>query len=152
MEKACRRGAAGIAGPASTLAKLRGIARGKDSFTLSGGTFRLRIEVKGTGMRLAATLERGSAADRRRFMRHPVSVGAGLASANDRPGAPVIVVDLSTHGCGLETAGHCEVGARVWLKLPGLESWPSRIAWAEGDRAGLSFDRPLHQAVVDRYA
>jgi PilZ domain len=102
-------------------------------------------------MRVAATLERGAAQDRRRFLRHPVVVGAGLASANDRPGAPVIVVDLSTHGCGLEVAGHCEVGARVWLKLAGLESWPARIAWAEGERAGLSFDRPLHQAVVDRY-
>jgi hypothetical protein len=152
MEKRCRHRLPVPPVLASTLAKLRGIGRGKDSFTLSGRTFRLRVEVKGTGMRVAATLERGAAADRRRFMRHPVSVGAGLASANDRPGAPVIVVDLSTHGCGLEVAGHCEVGARVWLKLPGLESWPSRIAWAQGDRAGLSFDRPLHQAVVDRYA
>lgn len=103
-------------------------------------------------MRVAALLERGAAEDRRRHMRLPTSFGAGLASANDRPGAPVIVVDLSTHGCGIEVAGHCEVGARVWLRLPGLESWASRIAWAEGSRAGLSFDRPLHQAVVDRYA
>lgn len=103
-------------------------------------------------MRVAALLERGSAADRRRFERHPVSLGAGLARANDRPAAPVTVVDLSTHGCGIELAGHCEPGARVWLKLPGLESWASRIVWAEGNRAGLSFDRPLHQAVVDRYA
>lgn len=102
-------------------------------------------------MRVAATLERGAAHDRRRAVRHPTSFGAGLASANDRPGAPVVVVDLSTDGCGIEVAGHCEVGSRVWIKLPGLESWPSRIAWAEGDRAGLSFDRPLHQAVVDRY-
>ncbi len=104
-------------------------------------------------MRVAAMLERGVAANRRRFVRHPVHVGAGLASGGaERPAAPVTVVDLSTHGCGIEVTGHCEEGARVWLKLPGLESWPSRIAWAEGDRAGLSFDRPLHQGVVDRYA
>ena len=103
-------------------------------------------------MRIAAMLERGAAEDRRRFIRHPVSVGAGLAAASGRPGAPVTVVDLSTHGCGIEVSSHCEVGSRVWIKLPGLESWPSRIAWAQDDRAGLSFDRPLHQAVVDRYA
>jgi hypothetical protein len=103
-------------------------------------------------MRVAALLERGVAEDRRRFMRHAVSLGAGLASANDRPAAPVTVVDLSSHGCGLEVSGHCEPGSRVWLKLPGLESWPARIVWAQGDRAGLSFDRPLHQGVVDRYA
>lgn len=103
-------------------------------------------------MRVAALLERGAAEDRRRFQRHPVSFGAGLSGSNDRPGSPVTVVDLSTHGCGIEVSGHCEPGSRVWLKLPGLESWPSRIVWAEGNRAGLSFDRPLHQAVVDRYA
>ena len=103
-------------------------------------------------MRVAALLERKAAEDRRRFMRHPVSVGAGLASDSGRPAAPVTVVDLSTHGCGLEVSGHCEPGTRVWLKLPGLESWPAHIVWAEADRAGLSFDRPLHQAVVERYA
>jgi hypothetical protein len=103
-------------------------------------------------MRVAAMLERGSAEDRRRFMRHPVNFGAGLAASNDRPAAPVTVVDLSTHGCGIEGGGHCEPGSRVWLKLPGLESWPSRIVWAQGDRAGLSFDRPLHPGVVERYA
>ena len=103
-------------------------------------------------MRVAAMLERGLADDRRRFMRHPVNFGAGLAPSNDRPAAAVTVVDLSTHGCGIEVSGHCEPGSRVWLKLPGLESWPSRIVWADGSRAGLSFDRPLHEAVVDRYA
>lgn len=103
-------------------------------------------------MRVAALLERGAAEDRRRFMRHPVSFGAGLSSESGRSGSAVTVVDLSTHGCGIEVSGHCEPGSRVWLKLPGLESWPARIVWAQGDRAGLSFDRPLHQAVVDRYA
>jgi PilZ domain len=103
-------------------------------------------------MRVAAMLERKAAEDRRRFMRHSVSLGAGLSSDSGRPAAPVTVVDLSTHGCGIEVSGHCEPGSRVWLKLPGLEAWPSRIVWAEGNRAGLSFDRPLHEAVVDRYA
>ena len=101
-------------------------------------------------MRVAALLERGAAEDRRRFLRHPVKVGAGLAGS-DRPAAPVTVTDLSSHGCGHEVAGHCEPGARVWLKLPGLESWSARIAWAEHGRAGLSFDRPLHPGVVERY-
>ncbi|HYE28276.1 MAG TPA: PilZ domain-containing protein [Allosphingosinicella sp.] len=103
-------------------------------------------------MRVAAMLERALAEDRRRFLRHPVSVGAGLSADSGRPAAPVTVVDLSTHGCGIEGAGHCEPGSRVWLKLPGLESWPARIVWAQDERAGLSFDRPLHEAVVARYA
>ena len=103
-------------------------------------------------MRVAAMLERRLAEDRRRFLRYPVSVGAGLSGDSGRPAAPVTVLDLSTHGCGVEVSGHCEPGSRVWLKLPGLEAWPARIIWADGNRAGLSFDRPLHEAVVARYA
>jgi hypothetical protein len=32
-----------------------------------------------------------------------------------------------------------------------MEAWPGRIAWAEDGRGGLSFDRPMHEAVVARY-
>jgi hypothetical protein len=101
-------------------------------------------------MRLAASLERGSAYDRRQHVRLPVSIGAGLR-ADNRPASSIIVVDLSTHGCGFEATCHLEMGLRVWLKLPGMESWPARIAWTEEGRGGLSFDRPLHPAVVERY-
>ena len=102
-------------------------------------------------MRLAASLERGSAYDRRQHVRLPVKIGAGLR-ADDRPASSIIVFDLSTHGCGFEATCHIETGMRVWLKLPGMESWPGRIAWTEHNRGGLSFDRPLHPAVVERYS
>jgi hypothetical protein len=102
-------------------------------------------------MRVAAALERGLADDRRRYARYQVQIGAGL-SANIRPSTPITVVDLAVGGCGIEIGIHIEPGARVWLKLPGLEAWPCRIAWAAEGRAGLSFDQPLHQAVVDRFA
>jgi hypothetical protein len=104
-------------------------------------------------VRLSASLERASGSDRRQHFRQPVSIGAGLgAAAGDRPSSPIVVVDLSTHGCGIELPSHVEKGARVWLKLPGLESWPARVVWAETGRAGLLFDRPLHDSVVARYA
>lgn len=102
-------------------------------------------------MRLAASIERGSTYDRRQYVRRPVHIGAGLGS-NERPASSVTVVDLSTHGCGFEADCHLEKGARVWLKLPGLESWAGRIAWVDVGRGGLEFDRPLHDAVVERYA
>ena len=101
-------------------------------------------------MRLAASLERGSAYDRRQHVRLPVSIGAGLR-ADNRPASSIVVFDLSTHGCGFEASCHLETGSRVWLKLPGMESWPARIAWTEDNRGGLSFDRPMHEAVVARY-
>jgi len=101
-------------------------------------------------MRLAASIERGMAYDRRRYARHQVQIGAGLYE-NVRPTVAITVVDLSTGGCGIETTTDLGVDTRVWLKLPGLESWPCRVVWTQGNRAGLSFDHPLHPAVVDRF-
>ena len=101
-------------------------------------------------MRVAARLERPAAHDQRRFARVGVSVPAGLR-APERPFSPVTVIDLSPNGCGIESQSHVEPGARVWIALPNLESWPARVCWAADGRAGLEFDRPLHPAVVDRY-
>jgi hypothetical protein len=101
-------------------------------------------------MRIAARLERAAAQDQRRFARHAVSLSAGFGGPG-RPSSAVTVTDLSTHGCGIEIASHLDAGARVWIALPGLEPWASRAMWVENGRAGLAFDRPLHQAVVDRY-
>ena len=101
-------------------------------------------------MRLAASIERGMAFDRRRYARRQVQIGAGLYE-NVRPTVPITVTDLSTGGCGVETSVELASDARVWLKLPGLESWPCRVAWSQGRRAGLSFDHPLHPAVVERF-
>jgi hypothetical protein len=101
-------------------------------------------------MRIAARLERAAAQDQRRFARHQVSLSAGLG-APGRPSSAVTVTDLSTHGCGLEIDSHLDAGSRVWIALPGLEPWASRVIWTQNRRAGLSFDRPLHQGVVDRY-
>ena len=103
-------------------------------------------------MRLTASLERGSEYDRRRHARSPVHIGAGLRGGDDRPSCAITVVDLSTGGAGIEAGIHLESGARVWLKLPGLQSWPARVMWSDGGRAGLAFDSALHPAVVERYA
>lgn len=102
-------------------------------------------------MRIPAAIERGQAFDRRRYMRQRVQVGGGL-SDNIRPSLPVTVTDLSVGGCGIELSAFVEPGSRVWLRLPGLEALPARIAWASEDRAGLAFDHPLHPAVVEHIA
>jgi hypothetical protein len=102
-------------------------------------------------MPLIASLERGMSYDRRRYVRHPTNIGAGL-SANIRPSTNVTITDLSVAGCCLTTDWALEAGARVWIRLPGLESAPARVAWCEDRRAGLAFDHPLHPAVVARFA
>lgn len=102
-------------------------------------------------MHVPASLERGMAYDRRRYLRHSTHFGAGLA-ANIRPSSKVTVTDLSVGGCGIRTDLHLEPGTRVWIRLPGLESVPARVAWSDSGAAGLAFDLPFHPAVVARFA
>jgi hypothetical protein len=101
-------------------------------------------------MRLAAAIDRGAANDRRRYDRRQTNFGAGL-SANLRRDEPVTIVDLSRGGCGIQSNYDFPPGARVWLKLPGIENWPCRVSWSENGRAGLVFDHPLHDGVVARF-
>jgi hypothetical protein len=62
----------------------------------------------------------------------------------------ISVIDMSARGCGLESRQALVPDSTVWLRLPGLESWFATVAWAEGGRAGLDFDRPLHPAVFEK--
>jgi hypothetical protein len=58
-------------------------------------------------------------------------------------------MNLSTDGYMAETDVALEIGANVWLKLPGLEAQNSWVMWAEEGKAGFKFAAPLHQATVD---
>jgi hypothetical protein len=75
-----------------------------------------------------------------------------LAARLREPGARIVdadVVDLSTDGYKAVTELDLEVGASVWLKLPGLEPQNSRVVWVEDGKAGFQFATPLHPATLD---
>jgi hypothetical protein len=101
-------------------------------------------------MHLTAELERGAAYDRRRYLRHATALAGGLA-ANLKTSIGVTITDLSVGGCGIALDVELDKGARVWIRLPGLENRPARVIWTAHERAGLAFDQPLHPAVVARY-
>jgi hypothetical protein len=84
----------------------------------------------------------------RRAERREVKIGAGLRQRG-AGGVTIDILDLSTHGFRAHTHLDLATGADVWLKLPGLESWQSRVAWVEGYIIGCEFIRPLHPAVLD---
>ena len=86
--------------------------------------------------------------ERRRAPRLAISLAASVRERS-RPAFSVTMVDLSTHGCRIELMSDLEPGSWVWLKLPGLEARYSRIAWCRGCFAGIEFEVPLHEAVVD---
>jgi hypothetical protein len=75
-----------------------------------------------------------------------------LAARLREPGARIVdadVVDLSTDGYKAVTELDLEVGANVWLKLPGLEPQNSRVVWVEAGNAGFQFATPLHPATLE---
>jgi hypothetical protein len=79
--------------------------------------------------------------------RVPVTFRAGLRQRG-ASAVTVQILDLSTHGFRIDTHLQLEIGTQIWLRLPGLEATPARVAWVEGHRAGCAFDRPLHPAVL----
>lgn len=91
------------------------------------------------------------ARERRERRRDGASTSAIARQTNYRP-MPIELKDISNHGCGFES--HCmfDPGARVLLTLPGLEVWPATVTWWRDGRGGLSFNKPLHPAVAERFA
>lgn len=79
--------------------------------------------------------------------RVPLTLAAGL---RQRGAASVTVgiLDLSTHGFRMDTHLNMPIGTPIWLRLPGLEAIPAKVAWVQGPCAGCAFDRPLHPAVL----
>jgi hypothetical protein len=75
-------------------------------------------------------------------------IGAGLRQRG-AAGVSVEVTDLSTHGFRATTHLTLAKGTDVWLRLPGLEPYHARVAWAKGSLIGCAFERPLHPAVLD---
>lgn len=87
-----------------------------------------------------ANAEDGS--DRRQSERVPVDIEARLREMG-MEGSEAKVINLSQHGFMAETSAEFEVGARVWLLLPGRERASAVIRWVEGDRLGAEFAEPI---------
>ena len=88
------------------------------------------------------------AIDGRRAERRVVNLAARLRD----PGASVAeieVLNLSTDGFMAHAEASLEVGASVWLKLPGLEPQNSQVVWVEDGKAGFQFASPLHPATLE---
>jgi hypothetical protein len=62
----------------------------------------------------------------------------------------VVVTDLSVTGCRVESASLnlCE-GEEIIVRVNGLEGLGGKVRWAGRNAAGIVFDRPLYQPVVE---
>lgn len=80
--------------------------------------------------------------ERRSESRLPVEIDARVRELGDN-GTEARVLNISTTGFMAESAGRFEVGARVWLILPGRERANAVIKWTAGDKLGAEFAEPI---------
>ncbi|MEO7655201.1 MAG: PilZ domain-containing protein [Sphingomicrobium sp.] len=88
-----------------------------------------------------AKIEVNRAAERR-----PATVSAQLRRIG-RLSYSVELRDISPEGCKIELVERPAVGEVMHVKLPGLETFETRVRWVEGYVAGLKFKYPIHSAV-----
>ena len=81
-------------------------------------------------------------ADRRRHVRHPVDIEARVRELGAN-GVEARILNISESGFMAETDGCFEVGARVWLMLPGRERANALVKWTAGDKIGAEFAEPI---------
>ena len=91
---------------------------------------------------ISARIGDADPADRRRHPRFPVEMEARVRELGAN-GIEARILDISERGFMAESDGHFEVGARVWLMLPGRERANALVKWADGARIGAEFAEPV---------
>lgn len=80
--------------------------------------------------------------DRRRDARLPVDLDAKMRELG-ASGVEAKVLNISERGFMAIADGRFDVGARVWLMLPGRERANAVVKWIAGDKIGAEFAEPI---------
>lgn len=91
---------------------------------------------------IKARIAEDDADERRRFTRLPVELEAKMRKLG-ASGVEARVLNISERGFMALADGHFEVGARVWLMLPGRERANAVVRWTAGDKLGAEFAEPI---------
>ena len=67
----------------------------------------------------------------------------GVLIDSDGNRVPIIVRDISSEGCRLETDGELRIGERVEIQVDRHGNYPAQIRWALGREAGAMFLEPV---------
>ena len=81
-------------------------------------------------------------AERRRASRYAIDVEARVRELG-ASGIEARILNISETGFMAATDAHFEVGARVWLMLPGRDRANAVVKWTAGDRIGAEFAEPI---------
>jgi hypothetical protein len=87
--------------------------------------------------------------DRRRVERTALSLNASIREPG-RGRLSVRLIDISTRGCRIEATSGPNADSWLLLSIAGLETQYCRVAWNCQEFAGLEFETPLAEAVLER--
>lgn len=88
-----------------------------------------------------------SGAERRGHARAPVEIDAHVREMGTT-GNEARVLNISADGFMAETSTDYEVGARVWLILPGRERASALVRWTAAGKLGAQFAEPLSEEAL----
>jgi hypothetical protein len=91
------------------------------------------------GARIGETPE---PSERRRLSRFSVELDARVRELGAN-GVDARVLNISESGFMAEADGEFEVGARIWLMLPGQTRANAVVKWIAGDKLGAEFTEPV---------
>ena len=66
-----------------------------------------------------------------------------VVTDSDGSTVPVVVIDISSEGCRMETDGSLKIGEKVDLHVGRYGKFPAQIRWALGNEAGAVFLEPV---------
>ena len=87
--------------------------------------------------------------ERRRAARHRVDIEGTMRELGES-GVDARILNISETGFMAATEALFDVGARVWLILPGRERANAVVKWIAGDRLGAEFAEPISLEGLDR--
>ena len=87
--------------------------------------------------------------NRRQAARFALRVSASLRERG-RARMPIRLIDLSSHGCRIETLAEHPLSSWLWVYVSGLEAQYARVVWRRDRYAGLEFYAPLHEGLLNR--
>ena len=91
---------------------------------------------------IKARIAEAEGSERRRFSRLPVDLDARVRELGDS-GSEARILNISERGFMAQADGRFEVGARIWLILPGRERANAVVKWTAGDKLGAEFAAPI---------
>jgi len=91
---------------------------------------------------IKARIAEADPSDRRREPRYPVDVEGKVRELGSE-GSEARILNISEKGFMAESSAEFDVGARVWLMLPGRDRASAIVRWTAGLRLGAEFAEPI---------